>query len=60
MTINDAVLYVILIWPIGLVFLYYLFGKWLGPEKEEEKRKYKEKLMNYLILFSNRLVLNDL
>ena len=36
MTIEDAILYIVVIWPIGLVFLYFLFGKWLGP-KEEEK-----------------------
>jgi hypothetical protein len=37
MTPNDAVLYIILVWPIGFIFLYFLFGKWLGPEKEEEE-----------------------
>ncbi len=36
MTPNDAVLYIILVWPIGFIFLYFLFGKWLGPEKEEK------------------------
>ena len=36
MTINDAVLYIILIWPIGLIFLYFLFGKWMGPKEKEE------------------------
>ena len=40
MTLEDAVLYVILIWPIGLIFLYFLFGKWLGPAEEEEKKRY--------------------
>ena len=37
MTINDAVLYIILIWPIGLIFLYFLFGKWMGPEKKKSR-----------------------
>ena len=36
MTIEDAVLYIILIWPVGITFLYFLFGKWLGPKNEEE------------------------
>ena len=36
MTINDAILYIILIWPIGLIFLYFLFGKWMGPKEKEE------------------------
>ena len=36
MTIENAVLYVVVIWPIGLIFLYFLFGKWLGPEEKEE------------------------
>jgi len=39
MTIEDAILYIILIWPIGLIFLYLLFGKWLGPGEEKEERK---------------------
>ena len=36
MTVEDAILYIILIWPVGIIFLYFLFGKWLGPKKEEE------------------------
>ena len=36
MTIENAVLYVVVIWPIGFIFLYFLFGKWFGPEKTEE------------------------
>ena len=40
MTIENAVLYVVVIWPIGIIFLYFLFGKWLGPgEREEEVDK---------------------
>ena len=35
MTIEDAILYVMIIWPIGIIFLYFLFGKWMGPKKEE-------------------------
>ena len=35
MTIEDAILYVVVIWPIGLIFLFFLFGKWLGPEKKK-------------------------
>ena len=37
MTIEDAILYIIIIWPIGLVFLYYLFGKWLGPSEQKDE-----------------------
>ena len=37
MTIEDAILYVVIIWPIGIIFLYFLFGKWLGPNDEETK-----------------------
>jgi hypothetical protein len=36
MTLENAILYIIIIWPIGLVFLYYLFGKWLGPSSEQK------------------------
>ena len=36
MTPSDAVLYILLIWPIGIIFLFFLFGKWMGPKKEEE------------------------
>ena len=36
MTIENAILYVVVIWPIGFIFLYFLFGKWLGPEEKEE------------------------
>jgi len=39
MTPNDAILYITLVWPIGFIFLYFLFGKWLGPEKEAKKPK---------------------
>ena len=34
MTINDAVLYIILIWPIGFIFLYFLFGKLMDDTKK--------------------------
>jgi len=35
MTIEDAILYVMIIWPIGIIFLYFLFGKWMGPNEQK-------------------------